>query len=306
MTWTKRGFIYCATGRREWAALYAMMPVPVLIPDQDLIRIYVGVTSADKFGRTITVDVSKDDPSRVVAINDDRPLIDLGVPGAFDDSGAVPSCHLMKDDSEYLYYVGFQRTVKVPYMIFPGLCIRKHGEREYVRYSESPLMDRLSGSAFSLAAPFVMFDAGRYRMWLWIGKRWVNISGKPYMQAWIGYAESADAVRWEIVKEDCIVPDTPHEFSVGRPWVVKEDGKYKMYYSVRHVERMYRLGYAESSDGINWERNDKALGLDVSASGWDSEMMCYPSVINVGARTFMFYNGNKNGESGFGWAERTS
>jgi hypothetical protein len=78
-----------------------------------------------------------------------------------------------------------------------------------------------------------------------------------------------------------------------------------MYYSVRWVDKLYRLGYATSEDGINWTRKDKELqGLDVSAEGWDSEMVCYPAVVTTSAgRTFMFYNGNGNGKTGFGVAE---
>ncbi|MEP5069850.1 MAG: hypothetical protein ABJQ96_04225, partial [Crocinitomicaceae bacterium] len=62
-------------------------------------------------------------------------------------------------------------------------------------------------------------------------------------------------------------------------------------------------GYAESLDGIEWERKDREVGIDVSEAGWDSEMVCFPSVIKVKDKTFMFYNGNNNGKTGFGVAE---
>jgi hypothetical protein len=48
---------------------------------------------------------------------------------------------------------------------------------------------------------------------------------------------------------------------------------------------------------------DDRIGIDVSSTGWDSEMICYPAVITVKGRTFLFYNGNNNGETGFGVAE---
>jgi predicted GH43/DUF377 family glycosyl hydrolase len=305
MRWQKKGLIYCATGAKPWSALYAMMPTPVLLPDRKVIRIYAGVTSSDKFGRTIAIDLDKDDPSIVIAIYDDEPVLDLGEPGSFDDSGAVPSSVLIVDEVEYLYYVGFQRTQKVPYMLFPGLAVKEPG-KAFKKHSQAPIMDRASGSPVSLAAPSVMHDRGKYRMWLWIGQKWINVDDKLFVQATIGCAESDDAISWRIVKHDCIVPRLPEEFSVGRPWVVKEDGMYKMYYSVRFVRKMYRLGYAESADGLNWIRKDEQLGLSVSEEGWDSNMICYPSVITVGERTYMFYNGNNNGETGFGWAEKVS
>lgn len=76
-----------------------------------------------------------------------------------------------------------------------------------------------------------------------------------------------------------------------------------MFYSVRYVDKLYRLGYAESKDGVNWIRKDNEIGIDVSADGWDSEMICYPAVVKTNNKTFLFYNGNNNGASGFGYAE---
>ncbi len=43
--------------------------------------------------------------------------------------------------------------------------------------------------------------------------------------------------------------------------------------------------------------------IDVSAEGWDSETVCYASVIAVQSRILMLYNGNDYGRTGFGIAE---
>jgi hypothetical protein len=67
---------------------------------------------------------------------------------------------------------------------------------------------------------------------------------------------------------------------------------------VRHTNEPYRLGYAESVDGLNWKRKDNDADIQRSPEGWDSQMVCYASVIEAGNRTFLFYNGNNNGESG--------
>jgi hypothetical protein len=66
----------------------------------------------------------------------------------------------------------------------------------------------------------------------------------------------------------------------------------------------YRLAYARSKDGVVWERDDAALGLERSASGWDSQMIAYPAVVEARGRTYLFYNGNDYGREGFGYAER--
>ena len=53
---------------------------------------------------------------------------------------------------------------------------------------------------------------------------------------------------------------------------------------------------------MSWERKDEAVGIDRSAEGWDSIMMCYPYVFQHNGRKYLFYNGNGFGESGLGYA----
>ena len=54
-------------------------------------------------------------------------------------------------------------------------------------------------------------------------------------------------------------------------------------------------------DGIKWERI-KEIELDVSESGWDSEMVCYPYVFEYNDKLYMLYNGNGYGKTGIGLA----
>ncbi len=95
----------------------------------------------------------------------------------------------------------------------------------------------------------------------------------------------------------------------GGPLGVQVRGIYKMGYSPRSIdsyrsnrERSYRIGYAESEDGITWERRDEESGIGVAEAGWDSEMIAYPYVVDYKDRRYMFYNGNGFGRSGFGYA----
>jgi hypothetical protein len=65
----------------------------------------------------------------------------------------------------------------------------------------------------------------------------------------------------------------------------------------------YRIGYAESPDGIAWERMDHLMKqFDVSDSGWDSEMLSYGRVLKHNGIIYMLYNGNGYGKTGFGLA----
>ena len=78
-----------------------------------------------------------------------------------------------------------------------------------------------------------------------------------------------------------------------------------MWYSYRGQPSIttYRIGYAESPDGVHWSRMDEKMhSLDVSEGGWDSEMICYPYVFDHKGKRYMLYNGNGYGKTGFGLA----
>jgi hypothetical protein len=64
----------------------------------------------------------------------------------------------------------------------------------------------------------------------------------------------------------------------------------------------YRIGHAESPDGQHWILTLNRTGIDVSASGWDSDMIEYPYVFKHKGSTYMLYNGNDYGKTGFGLA----
>jgi hypothetical protein len=114
-------------------------------------------------------------------------------------------------------------------------------------------------------------------------------------------AESADGLKWSAGGRVCIDLEGD-EFGIGRPWVVRDPDRYRMWYSIRSHSRPYRMGYAESADGLRCERRDHRAGIVASESGWDSEMVCYAAVIDVNGRRLMFYNGNRHGATGFGVA----
>jgi hypothetical protein len=117
-------------------------------------------------------------------------------------------------------------------------------------------------------------------------------------------AESDDAIHWKASGRVAIDFNHPNEYAISSPRVLQEDGRYKMYYSHRGgaSHETYRIGYAESYDGLEWERLDHLVHLDVAPQGWDSEMLCYPFIFDFGGRRFMLYNGNGYGKSGFGIA----
>jgi hypothetical protein len=74
----------------------------------------------------------------------------------------------------------------------------------------------------------------------------------------IKYAESDDALHWQRNGVIALQFKNQDEYAMSRPFVLKEDDLYKMWYSYRGLS--YRIGYAESRDGIDWIRDGMGFG----------------------------------------------
>lgn len=127
------------------------------------------------------------------------------------------------------------------------------------------------------------------------------VDGRARHSYHIRYADSDDGLNWRRLGRVCIDFQAQNEYAISRPSVVRDPDMYRMWYS--HRGAGYRIGYAESDDGVVWTRKDEEAGIDVSLEGWDSEMIEYPCVFDHGARRYMLYNGNGYGATGIGLAE---
>ena len=300
MKWIKKGLVYCPDGKYSWAKKYAFPPTPYFISDS-VIRAYVAFCDEKTVGRVGFVDVAAENPSLVLNVSE-KPVLNIGVPGAFDENGVVPTCVVKVGDKLYLYYVGFQLGYKVRYFQFEGLAISEDGGNSFTRYSKVPVLDRSDKELLNRASAFVMYDEGVFKMWYVGGSEWVEVKGKLLPVYNLRHLESKDGIKWGKEGKVCVDFKNEDEHAFGRPYVIKDAGIYKMFYSVRTKSKGYRLGYAESKGGINWIRKDEEIGIDVSESGWDSQMIGYSSIVKYKDRVYMFYNGNNCGETGFGYA----
>jgi predicted GH43/DUF377 family glycosyl hydrolase len=300
MKWHKCGLVYAPAGNRWWARSYATIPTADVINDR-VIRVYFAALDENRYGRIGYVDVDANDPQRIL-YETQEPVLDIGELGTFDDSGVNPSCVINFAGKKHLYYIGWQRAERAPYMLFSGLAISEDGGQSFRRYSRVPVLDRTDAEPYSRSAPFVMFDQGCFRAWYWSCLNWSRDGDWVHYNNVIQCTESVDGLHWIDRSQACIVPDGVADYSAGRPWVVKDGSLYKMWYSIRSKAQPYRLGYAESNDGLTWQRKDHEVGIARSDIGWDSEMICYPCVVDVNGQRYMFYNGNRHGSTGFGCA----
>ena len=135
---------------------------------------------------------------------------------------------------------------------------------------------------------------------MWYGS---NLSWGPEqrdMAHLIKYAESDDGIHWRRDGRIAIPFASEDEYAMSKPCVVWDGSHYRMWYSFRGVA--YRIGYAESRDGLEWTRMDHLAGIAPSDFGWDSQGIEYPNVFRHGSNWYMLYNGNGYGRTGFGIA----
>ena len=137
-------------------------------------------------------------------------------------------------------------------------------------------------------------------MWYVSCVGWDSRPEGPRHRYLIKYAESDDGLQWRRDGRVVLPLAGPDEYAISRPWVIRDADAYRMWFSSRGDE--YRLGYAESADGLTWRRNDLGAQLEPAAEGWDSEMIAYPCVFDRGGERWLLYNGNGYGRSGVGLA----
>lgn len=301
--WQKKGLIYCPDGEGFFKT-HATRPIPFLLDDGNL-RIFFSSRSNEDMPYPTFIDVDISDPQKILNVNLE-PMLQLGRIGTFDDSGITPVSILRHSGEDRMYYVGWKRRrygVSIEASI--GLAIIEEGGYKLRRAYEGPILGQDINHPLMTAAPFVIFDDGRYKMWYCSGTEWRSANNNPEPIYTVFYAESEDGIFWV----PFIKPVIPYAYDgeiVSAPWVIKTNGKYHMWYSKRGYAtkdmKNFSIGYAESDDGIEWERLDDQAGIYVSDNGWDSEMVCYPAFYPYRNKIYMFYSGNGVGKGGIGYA----
>jgi hypothetical protein len=154
-----------------------------------------------------------------------------------------------------------------------------------------------------------MIDDGVWKAWYQSITKWTMIDNLAEPFYHIKYAESNDGIHWNRNAKVAIDYKDLNEAGICSASVIFETNLYKMWYCYRqngnyrfNKDYSYRIGYAESENGIDWIRKDEHVGIAISNEGWDSEMIAYPNVVKFQKSKFMFFNGNGFGLSGFGYA----
>ncbi len=124
-----------------------------------------------------------------------------------------------------------------------------------------------SGWEDDLNRSCTLFWNGKYHMW-YVGQ------ARGYSK--IGYAVSDDGEHFtRVQKEPVMVPEYNYEgYSVMNPYVLRDEarGVFRMWYASGETYEPNVLCYAESRDGINWERSPlNPIFVHGEKGAWDQD-----------------------------------
>lgn len=226
-----------------------------------------------------------------------EPALSPGRPGHFDDAGAMATS-VFTDDSgkNWLLYVGWNLASAVPFRNALGLA-EIVSQKKIRRFSQGPLLDRSIYDPCFIASACAAKVKGDYVLYYTSGEDWIGELQPRYR---LKIARSNDFINWQRSGDIAIDYAEQRENCITSPCVIQEGDKFRMWFSCRGEQ--YRIGYAESADGICWQRLDRLVLLEPSEQGWDDQAVCYPNVFSVEGKLYMLYNGNGYGASGFGLA----
>lgn len=295
--WRKLGQLYVPPGTHPKLRSHAANPLAVHLKD-DTYRIFF--SSRDEQNRSSVGAVDVNVEQRIIVTEYQEPFLEHGHVGSFYEAGISVGCCYSVGSQRYILFMGWQNPPDGHWRGDIGrLRILRSGTLELDL--DVPILGANDIDPISLSYPWVeQCDNGEFRMWYGSTISWDT--GKGEMLHVIKSARSEDGHVWQ--RRDVAVP---YELGVAqafsRPTVMKDHGIYRMWFSYRSgMGETYRIGYATSEDGDNWVLNLRDAGIDVSSSGWDSDMIEYPFVFDHNGRWYMLYNGNGFGKTGFGIA----
>ena len=107
-------------------------------------------------------------------------------------------------------------------------------------------------------------------MWYVSGIKWKN---KNYPLYDIKFATSKNGINWFQTKKTCLKLKR-NERALARPFVIFKNNKFHMWYSYEKKVGSYKIGYAESSNGVNWKRLDSKININFK-SNYEEQMREY-------------------------------
>ena len=299
MYWQKLGLLYCPPSDplHPKLATHAANPLAVHLHDDIYRVLYSG---RDEHNRSSVGAVDVNIVTRQIVVTHGAPFFEHGPAGSFYADGVSIGCTYRFNGLEYILFMGWQNPVDTHWRGDIGR-LRVDQDSNLSLDPAYPFFASDSEDPISLSYPWVFQQDGGDLVMIY-GSTTTWDAGNGEMIHILKCASSSDGVSWS--KQGVVVkPVIGFAQAFSRPTVLRRSNGYHMWFSYRSGNgTSYRIGYAYSADGSCWTLDNANSGIEVSAEGWDSEMIEYPFVFEHKGSAYMLYNGNGFGKTGFGLA----
>lgn len=296
--WEKKGLFFTPNQSLYWQNSHAAIPSSIYI-DQDVVRTYFN--SRDNENKAYVGFFDWELKSKKILNRVDKPVLSPGDYGLFDDHGVQVTSLVQHGESIYMYYLGWNPGLKKPlFYTAIGLAISTDGGLTFNKYSKAPIMQRSEYDPWMVSGGTVIYDNKIWKMYYLSGQKMDFEDDKVTSYYDLKYAESWDGISWKREGITCLSLQK-NETNISRISILKEE-VFKAWYPYKVKGKYYTIGYAESVDGISWERKDNQVNIELSEVGWDSQALDKVEVIQGYGEKIMLYNGNNFGFDGIGLA----
>lgn len=215
-----------------------------------------------------------------------NPVIE-GIADSWENDG-VSSPYVIWDGAIFhMWYAGFQITTKVTASI--GYATSSDGIN-WIKHESNPILaptQSWEGGEICII-PKVVFVDSIFHMWYASGHSFDQQN--PAKEYKIGYATSTDGINWIKNENNPVLEITG--YSAEPSTIILKDSLFQMWFSCDFFpDNRWRIGYATSSDGINWHHFENNPVVDVSSSSWEIEGVAWPSVLLNETGYNMWYTG---------------
>ena len=311
--WRKLGQVFdpsTISPRPDWIHEFAQAPATLVF--DDFVRVYFSCrpkpdAKGQYVSRSAFVDLNRANLVEILKLSD-HPILPLGSLGAFDEFGTYPTSVIRNGAEVWAYYGGWTRPVSVPFDVAIGRAVSRDGGVTFEKQGQGPALAAGLHEPFVISGPKICRFGDRWHLFYIAGVKWIPHDRRAEPVYRIRMATSENGVSWLRHDRELIAPRLEADECQASPDVIFANGKYHMFFCYRYSlgyrgrERGYRIGYASSTNLIEWQRDDARAGIDVSDEGWDSEMVSYPHVFELDGAVYMMYLGNQVGRHGFGLA----
>ena len=310
--WIKLGKLFTPqdVAGRSWLNAFAQAPASLVF--DDFVRVYFSCRPiADERGQYVSysayVDLERANLLQVRYVSE-QPILSLGGLGEFDEFGTYPVSVIRHENEVRAYYAGWTRCESVPFNVAIGMATSSDQGNTFTKLGTGPILSYSPDEPFVMSGPKIRRFKNSWYLFYIAGRKWKMVDGHAEPVYKIRMATSSDGINWNKVNKDLIPSRLEDDEAQASPDVFFANGKYHMFFCYRYScdyrgkTNGYRIGYASSTNLIEWIRDDAKAGITVSHEGWDAEMISYPHVFELDEKIYMAYLGNDVGRYGFGLA----